>query len=124
MDPLIRVLVVEDDPFVLRFCQWALEREGYAVWTAAGADEALRAPVVARDVSLAIVDLMLPGVRGGKLVRRLRERGMAAPVICISGYPLSDLPSAELPEFLSAYFLAKPFTAGQLLAIVATALHP
>jgi DNA-binding response OmpR family regulator len=115
MDAPIRVLVVEDDPLVLRFCRCTLERAGYAVWAAANAEEALAAPC---GVSLAIVDLILPVVNGAELVRRLRERGMTAPVVCMSGYLLSDL-----PEVFSAYFLAKPFTPDQLLAIVETALE-
>lgn len=44
----------------------------------------------------------------------LRDDGMTAPVLCISGYPLSDT-----PEVLAA----KPFTPEQLLAIVETALE-
>jgi DNA-binding response OmpR family regulator len=115
MDPPIRVLVVEDDPLVLRYCECVLERAGYAVSPFADGSEALLAQP---DVRLAIVDLILPGAHGAEVVRCLRERGMTAPVVCISGYPLADM--AEIP---SAYFLAKPFSPEQLLAIVEIALE-
>jgi DNA-binding response OmpR family regulator len=67
----------------------------------------------AAELDLALVDIMLPGRSGVQLVERLRADGMTAPVICMSGYPASDLPVLSC-----AAFLPKPFTPNQLLSLV------
>jgi two-component system, OmpR family, response regulator len=108
-----RVLLVEDDPVVLRLCQTVLERQDYRVVAAVDANEALTRALPAAELDLALVDIMLPGRSGVQLVERLRADGMTAPVICMSGYPASDLPVLSC-----AAFLPKPFTPNQLLSLV------
>ena len=78
----VRVLVVGDDPLVLRLCQCVLERQGCTVMAAANADEA--AGVTA---DAAVIDLVLPAVSGAQVPRRLRAAGMTGPIVCISGDP-------------------------------------
>jgi CheY-like chemotaxis protein len=108
-----RVLVVEDDPVVLRLCQTVLERQEYRVLAAADTNEALTVALPVSELDLALIDIMLPGRSGTQLVERLRADGMTAPVICMSGYPASDLPVLSC-----AAFLPKPFTPNQLLSLV------
>lgn len=107
------ILVVEDDPVVLRLCQTVLERQGFRVLAAADATEALGFSLPAAGLDLALVDIMLPGRSGTQLVERLRSDGMTAPVICMSGFPPCDLPNLSC-----AAFLPKPFTPNQLLSLV------
>ena len=113
---------MEDDEAVLRLCRSVLERDGHLVWCAADGRQALQA-LARRPLRLALIDLVLPGAHGVEVARDLRAAGMNGPVVYMSGYPLSELPTDETPEVLSAYFLAKPFTPDQLAAIVRTALE-
>ena len=114
----VRVLIVEDDPLVLRLCRCVLERQGCTVLEATNAAEVSGAPV-----DIAVIDLVLPGVSGAQVARRLRAEGMTAPIVCVSGYPLSELPEADWPHVFSAYFLAKPFTPSQLVSMIEVALE-
>jgi DNA-binding NtrC family response regulator len=111
------VLVVDQEPVVLRLCKDVLEREGYSVLAAGGRAETLKVVQTAALLEIAIVDLPCAG-----LIAELQADGLAGPVVCMSTYPLSDLPAAELAQLRSFYFLPKPFTARQLAAIVAAAL--
>jgi DNA-binding response OmpR family regulator len=79
----LEVLVVEDDEAVSRFLARTLEREGFAVVTAAGGREAL-ALVRDRHFDLIVLDLMLPDVDGLDVLSELRE-GSGVPTIIVSG---------------------------------------
>lgn len=108
------ILVVEDEPAILRLATMVLEREGYRVVPAGGADEALAAAGgldLAPD--LVITDIALPDGNGRGIAVALRERWSRLPVIFISGFPEHG---EDLPE--GATFLAKPFTPAGLLRTV------
>ena len=109
------VLVVEDDPVVMRICRAVLERDGYTVLSAVDAEEAMQL-ASSRCIALALIDLVVPGVEA------MRKSGMTGPVVCMSGYPLALLPGAENMRLPSPYFLAKPFTPAELTALVRGAL--
>jgi hypothetical protein len=111
------VLVVEDDSGVRRVTVRILERHGYDVLTAADAAEALEL-VQSRggELGLVITDVVMPGMSGLELARRLGETRPDVPVIFVSGY--TDRPD-ELPD--GALFLGKPFTSTGLLQEVAGA---
>jgi two-component system, cell cycle sensor histidine kinase and response regulator CckA len=117
------ILLVEDEDGVRRFAGHALEAHGYRVVAAAGGTEALaavaRAPI---SIALVIVDVVMPDMGGRELISRLRagSGSEATPILFISGYPMGEgrLDPGEL-------FLAKPFSASQLLRRVREILdHP
>jgi len=122
-DGRLPVLVVEDDPVVLRLCRTVLEREGYLVLTAVDAGDALRVASRASSLAVAVVDLILPDHSGGSLIESLRGAGMTGAIVCMSGYPFADFPGLGKLETCPHYFLPKPFTPKQLIEIVATALR-
>src|SRR5207245_7488857 len=69
-----RILVVDDDPMVATTVQRVLRPEGYEVDVALGGAQAL-AQVSARRPDLVILDLMMPGIDGLDVCRRLRTDG-------------------------------------------------
>ncbi|MER5964616.1 response regulator transcription factor [Streptomyces sp. NPDC002057] len=77
-----RILVVDDDPTVAEVVTGYLERAGCAVEHAADGPEALRR-AAARWPDLVVLDLMLPGLDGFEVCRRLREAG-PVPVIMLT----------------------------------------
>jgi two-component system OmpR family response regulator len=80
---LVRVLVVEDDRKLSRLLQRGLREEGMVVDAVHRGDDALR-EVAARDYDAMVLDVMLPGMDGYAVCRRLREDGIACPVLMLT----------------------------------------
>ena len=78
---MTRVLVVEDDPAILRGLKDNLLAESHEVLTATDGETGYRL-VREQKPDLMILDLMLPRLSGYEVCRRLREEGDATPRIC------------------------------------------
>ena len=113
-DP-IPILVVEDDAKTRALLRTYLEREGFAVQDAADGSAAL-ALAAARPPALAILDLMLPGLDGFALCRRLREAA-PLPVIFLTARSTEDDKVAGLQQGADDY-VTKPFSPRELMARV------
>lgn len=115
-----RVLVVDDEPQILRFLQPALEVSGYAVLHAATGAEAMRmAANSAPDI--VILDLGLPDMDGKEVLKQVR-RFSKVPVIVLSARDAE----AEKIDALDAGaddYIEKPFAVGELLARLRVALR-
>ena len=111
--PPQRVLVVDDDPTVAEVVTRYLEREGFAVESVADGPGALdRAATDAPD--LVVLDLMLPGLDGVEVCRRLREM---APIPIIMLTALGDESDRVAGLELGADdYIAKPFSPRELVA--------
>jgi DNA-binding response OmpR family regulator len=104
-----RVLVVDDDPDILEALTLLLETR-YAI-TSAG-NGALALELMTRHAFDAVVlDLMLPGLDGTRVLAELRQRGNPVPVILISAHRDLDLQHHALGAFAS---LRKPFDIREL----------
>jgi len=115
-----RVLVVDDDPRILRALQMKLRSEGYQVDTAATAAEA-RTAAAAHPPEAVILDVLLPDGRGTDVCRDLREWS-TAPILILSA--VGD--EAEKIAALDAGaddFVTKPFSVDELLARLRAALR-
>ncbi|MEO8195691.1 MAG: response regulator [Thermoanaerobaculia bacterium] len=121
------ILLVEDEAAVRDLVAAALSERGYVMLAAAGAEEALR---LERDhpgaLDLLITDVVMRGMRGPELARRIRERRPAIPVLFMSGYPDDAMSVGGTLEGCTA-FLQKPFrvsTLGAKVAEVLRSFHP
>jgi DNA-binding response OmpR family regulator len=103
-----RILIVDDEPHQRRTLSYGLTIEGFVVAQAADAAEALELLDVA-PYDLAIVDLMMPGVNGLELVRRMRFRHPHVMVVLTSAYHLSDIQLRKIGLDAVA-FIAKPYS--------------
>ena len=72
-EPRRRVLIVDDEPNIVVSLEFLLRQQGYEVLVARDGEEALAA-VVERRPELVVLDVMLPGLDGFEVCRRLRER--------------------------------------------------
>ena len=115
-----RVLVVDDEPQILRALEITLRREGYEVDTARTAGEALSA-AAARPPEAVILDLLLPDGRGTDVCRELREWSQA-PILVLSAVEDEAEKVAALDAGADDY-VTKPFSVEELLARLRAALR-
>jgi two-component system, OmpR family, response regulator len=110
----VRVLVVEDEVKMARAIRRGMEQEGYAVDIALDGDEGLHM-VTENDYDAIVLDVMLPGVDGLEVCRRLRARGRWAPVLMLTARDTVPDRIEGLDAGADDY-LVKPFAFGELLA--------
>jgi excisionase family DNA binding protein len=84
------ILVVDDDPLIGQLFKRTLQRYGYEVTTALNSYEALEL-FARRRFDVVFLDLVMPGLDGSELFRRLLEIDGHIPVAIMTGYPDSDL---------------------------------
>ena len=113
------ILVVDDDPRMLRFVRDALARAGYTPLVTGGAQD-LEQVIRAERPRLVLLDLMLPGTDGIELMQEIRKR-FDLPVIFISGYGRDETVARALDSGAADY-LVKPFSSAELAARVRAAL--
>ncbi len=119
-----RLLLVDDEPALLKMMTVYLERRGYAVEAIAGTDEAWSR--IAADpgaYAVAVLDGSMPGLPSAELALRMLQVNPAARVIATSGYP-SDISSLDAAAPGRAAFLPKPFTPEMLAMLVEKMLAP
>ena len=106
------VLIVDDDDRLREFVRVNLEMEGYTVVEAGNADEGLAA-VEEQAPDLILLDVMMPGVDGWEMLRRVQERhGVGSiPVIMFSG----KVDEPDVAARGAQGFIGKPFDPQQLI---------
>jgi two-component system OmpR family response regulator len=112
----MRVLVVEDELRLATLLRQGLEEEGFAVDTAASAEEALDW-IASTAYDLMLLDVMLPDISGFDLCRRLRSRGNTTPILVLTARDAVPDRVAGLDAGADDY-LVKPFAFAELLARV------
>jgi len=117
---MTRVLVIDDEPQILRALRRSLEAQDYEVATAEGGEEGL-ASAAARTPNLVVLDLGLPDLEGTDVIRRLRS-WTDVPVIVLSVREgRSD--KIEALDAGADDYVTKPFDVEELLARMRAALR-
>ncbi|GAB4247354.1 MAG: response regulator [Thermoleophilia bacterium] len=114
------ILLVEDESTVRRLVERILSGAGYRVDSAEDPETAVRRIEGGESYDLLITDVIMPGIKGTDLAALAREKSPGLPVVFMSGYSAGELDG--LADMEDAYFIAKPFAAGQLLSQVGQAL--
>lgn len=115
-----RVLVVDDDPEIVSFIRRGLAFEGYSVETAADGSEALE-KVRDREPDLVVLDIMMPGIDGLEVSKRLRQ-GSGVPILMLTAKASVTDKVAGLDSGADDY-LVKPFSFDEFLARVRALLR-
>lgn len=110
----MRIVVVDDEPALLRSVARSLRFEGYTVTTADDGPEALDAIASSRPDAV-VLDLMLPTLGGVEVCRRLRAAGETVPVLMLTARDAITDRVAGLDAGADDY-LVKPFAYEELLA--------
>jgi two-component system copper resistance phosphate regulon response regulator CusR len=117
----MQILVIEDEARILAFVVRALRAEGFTVGVAKQGEEGLTR-ALANAYDLIVLDLMLPGMDGLEVLRKLRVRKPELPVLILSAR--SDLDTKLRGfEFGADDYMAKPFSLDELLARVRVQLR-
>jgi two-component system, OmpR family, KDP operon response regulator KdpE len=115
----VRVLVVDDEPAILRFLRAGLGSQRYLVIEAENGQSALDA-VRQHKADLVVLDLGLPDIDGLEVIRRIRESGTTLPIIVLSSRDDEAAKVAALDLGADDY-VTKPFGIDELLARVRAA---
>ncbi len=116
----MNILLVEDEDRVADFVRRGLKAEGYSVEHAGDGELALEF-LQSRDFDVVILDLMLPGISGSEVCRKMRARGNKTPVLMLTALDSTDERVAGLRIGADDY-LPKPFDFEELIARL-EALH-
>ncbi len=111
----VKILVVDDERAVRESLRRALELEGYDVELAGDGEEALERLADAAPADAAILDVLMPGIDGLEVCRRLRAAGSTVPVLMLTARAEVDSRVAGLDAGADDY-LPKPFALAELLA--------
>ena len=115
------VLVVDDEPAVRAVAARSLEHGGFRVLQASDGANALELVDRHGPPQLVLTDLMMPGMGGAELARRLKERWPALPILFMSGYSAEDL-HRQGAIGSDGEVIQKPFTPTGLVESVSAAL--
>ena len=108
-----RILIVDDEPSITEFVSYAMQKEGCLTEIASDGEEALR-KIEQQHFDLFILDIMLPGIDGYELCRRIRTK-MSTPILFLSARD-TELNKVVGLELGADDYLAKPFGVRELLA--------
>jgi two-component system cell cycle sensor histidine kinase/response regulator CckA len=115
------VLLVEDHELFRGLVKEVLSRAGYVVLEAESGAEALRLlEETGRRVDVVLTDVVMPGMSGVELARRVRERLPEMPIVYTSGHAAESDLTARDPE--TTPFVGKPFAPGALVSAVRGAM--
>ncbi|HBN10353.1 MAG TPA: DNA-binding response regulator [Cyanobacteria bacterium UBA8530] len=115
-----KILVVDDEPSIVKSVQYSLEKEGYQVVTAS---DGLQAVEVARreKPNLIVLDVMLPSLDGYEVCRQIRQE-MVVPIIMLTakGEEIDKVVGLEIG---ADEYMTKPFSLRELLARIKALLR-
>jgi DNA-binding response OmpR family regulator len=117
----MNVLIVEDDPSVARFLAQAVSEAGYTAQVESDGLQALHTARAAR-FDLILLDVMLPGLDGFEVCRRLRAAGVASLILIITARDATEDKVEGLDAGADDY-IAKPFKVAELLARIRALLR-
>jgi len=115
-----RVLVVDDEPFIRDLLSAALRFEGFDVEVAGSGREALQLAQPGR-YDLVMLDVMMPDLEGTEVCRRLRESGVAVPVVFLTARDSTE--DKVLGLGMADDYVTKPFNLEELVARVRAVLR-
>lgn len=116
-----RILLVDDEPAILRAFSRALRASGYEVETCGDGHEAVEA-FQAGHYHAVVSDISMPSMTGLELVRAIREHDLDTPVVLVTGEPSVETAIEAIDQGALRY-LVKPVATEDLRAVVHTAVN-
>jgi len=116
----IKVLVIDDEPPIRKLLRMGLTTQGYEILEAPNGKTALE--LLAQNPALVILDLGLPDIQGHELLRTIRGRNEAVPIVVLSSRG-DEAGKVQALDLGADDYLTKPFGMDELLARLRAALR-
>jgi EAL domain-containing protein (putative c-di-GMP-specific phosphodiesterase class I) len=116
-----RVLLVDDEPDILRVLRRSLEKVGYVVETASDGSEASRR-LAESAFEVVVSDISMPGMNGIDLLQVVRQRDLDLPVVLMTGSPAVETAARAIQLGVLAY-LIKPVDPQEMIATIERAIQ-
>ena len=117
-----RILLIEDDDALRTATAAFLESEGFQIAAAEDGKRGLETALKA-TADLIVLDLMLPSMSGLEICRALRQKGIASPIIMVTGQKIDEMDRVTGLELGADDYLLKPFGQRELLARIRAVLR-
>ena len=121
MGEAARILIIDDDDDVRRVLRMMLENEGYIVDIARNGKEAIRKSHMT-FFNIALIDILLPDMKGTKLLKAIKNTMPEMAKIVITGFPSLENAIKAVNNGADS-FLLKPFNGEELLKTIRTLLE-
>lgn len=118
--PPIKVLVIDDEPPIRKLLRMGLSTQGYEILEAPSGKVALE--LLAQNPALVILDLGLPDIQGHELLRTIRSRNEAVPIVVLSSRG-DEGGKVQALDLGADDYITKPFGMEELLARLRAALR-
>jgi len=118
---MLKIGIAEDDPKIAALLQTALEENGYQINVVSNGIDALE-HFVEEQFNLLIIDIMMPGLSGIQVCKRVREKNIQTPILMLTAMGTVDDKVTGLDAGADDY-LVKPFHLKELLARVSALLR-
>ena len=115
-----RILLVDDEPLIVKGLRYTLEQEGYEILTAADGEEALQV-FFEQPVDLVLLDVMLPKLDGIQVCQRIRESSNV-PILMLTAKG-EDMDKILGLEYGADDYMTKPFNILEVKARIKTVLR-
>jgi CheY-like chemotaxis protein len=107
---IMKILVIEDDPFIRDMAVTELEDAGYQVMEAASGGQALRLLQTGFAVDALLTDVRMPEANGWEVARAYRERFPDLPVLYVTGY------AEHMQPVPGGIIISKPYKMSQVVS--------
>lgn len=115
-----RILLVDDEPLILKGLKFSLNQDGYDTDTATNGDQALEM-ALNNDYDIVLLDVMLPGLSGIEVCQRIREKS-DVPIIMLTAKG-EDMDKILGLEYGADDYMTKPFNILEVKARIKTILR-
>jgi DNA-binding response OmpR family regulator len=117
-----RILVVEDDKAILMGLQDDLQFDGFEVATASDGKDGLK-KALGGEFQLIILDILLPGLNGFEVCKKLREAGVKTPILMVTAAKTEEMDKVVGLELGADDYVTKPIGSRELVARVKAILR-
>lgn len=117
-----KILIVEDDKAILMGLKDDLEFEGYEVATASDGKDGLK-QALSGGFELVVLDILLPGLNGFEVCKKLREAGVKTPILMVTAAKTEEMDKVVGLELGADDYVTKPIGSRELVARVKAILR-
>jgi DNA-binding response OmpR family regulator len=117
-----KILIIEDDKAILMGLKDDLEYEGYKVETALNGKEGLKMALDGK-FQLIILDILLPGLNGFEVCKKLREAGISTPILMLTAAKTEEMDKVTGLELGADDYVTKPIGSREMVARVKAILR-